>query len=93
MQILDAKAVRPKKKTERDNQNISKALFYLAQESLRAGNYDLAASIIDATHKSVPVKKDFQQQPRIALFLKSFMEASPAARDAFLEYAESTENL
>lgn len=75
----------------RDNQNISEALFYLARESLRAGNYDLAASIVAVADKAEPLMDGFQSQPRVAQFLKDFLEASPTARAAFLEFVESIE--
>lgn len=74
-----------------DNLNISKALFYLARESLRAGNYDLAASIVAAADKAEPLMGDFKPQPQVAQFLKEFLAASPTARAAFLEFVESVE--
>lgn len=74
-----------------DNHNISEALFYLARESLRVGNYDLAASIVAAADKVEPLMDGFRPHPEIARFFKAFMEASPTARAAFLEFVESIE--
>lgn len=78
-------------RNQHDNQNISEALFYLARESLRAGNYDLAASIVAAADKAEPLMGDFKPQPQVAQFLKEFLETSPTARAAFLEFVESVE--
>lgn len=78
---------------QRDNLNISEALFYLAQESLSAGNCDLAASIVAATGKAVLSKNDFQAQPQMAQFLKAFLAASPPVRQAVLKLIESIETL
>lgn len=91
MQSNYAKTKNGLSQKQSDNQNISKALSFLALESLQAGNYDLAASIVAARYKAVPTHEDFQPHPQIARFFKAFMEASPAAREAFLEYVEYIE--
>lgn len=88
-QHVDAEDVFARK--QQDRQNISDALFYLAQEALRAGNYDLAASIVAAADKAEPLMGDFKPQPQVAQFLKEFLAASPTARADFLEFVESVE--
>lgn len=91
MQDLHANTEDMLARKQHDNRNISEALFYLARESLRAGNYDLAASIVAATDKVEPLVDGFQPQPQMTQFLKAFLEKSPVARAAFLEFVESIE--